>query len=143
MAKMNALKKKAAVKKYSDAFKANQEEAHQQMITDGLSEEQAFEVSEALMAATETDETPKEESKKGKSTPAKNKEGKNIAYEKWAVEVGVERDADNDVVYDKHQRTIPKFTKEKLLRTVKISEAQAEILNSQSVNSKLRYYPAK
>lgn len=141
MAKMNALKKNKAVKKYADDFKADPASAEAKMSADGYSDEEIFQITEALTAEQSDEElNTKKPEKKSKAAVSESKNG---IFEKWAVEVKIEKDEDGDPKLDKYGRTIPYFDKIKQLRTVKITQEQADILNSQSRNTNLRYYPAK
>lgn len=134
---MNVNRKNAAVKKYADTYKSDPDKAIAEMTEKGFSEEEIFEVTEAISKGEVKDEKPKA----AKKEVAKG--GKNNIYEKWKVEVSYERDKNGKELKDEDGRNIPIFEKVKHLRDVTISEVQSEVLNSQSVNSNLRYYLKK
>jgi len=133
---MHHAKKKSAINKYSEAIKADQSAAETQMREDGLSDDDIFIITEAVNGGEQPAETKTE---KATNKPSE-KVGLNPIYEKWKIGIRYELDEDREPVTDKKGRTIPIFEKEKLIRTCKISDEQAEILNSQSRNTKERYY---
>ena len=133
MAKLNHNKLKKYVAEYSELYSTSVEEAQTKMAEDGLSEEQIFEVSEAI-------ENPKEEVK----TEVKKIEGGETAHEEWITETIYKWEEDSrgerHAVRNKwgeHEFTIEKV---KFIREVTITEAQASILNEQTINSKKGYY---
>jgi len=137
---MNVNRKNAAVKKYADTYKLDQDKAISEMTEKGYTQEEIFEITEAIAKGeTKTPEEPK--AKAAKKEVAKG--GANSIFEKWKVSVNYERDEEGEPIKDKKGRPIPVFEKEKHLRDVTISDVQAETLNLQSVNSLLKYYPKK
>lgn len=138
MAKLNALKKKAAVTKYSEAYKTNPDAAIAEMQAAEFSEEHITEIIDAIEGA-EPVKAPKAEKPK-----APEKTGLNPVFEKHTVRVSYQTDPDtNQLVKDKFGRNIPIFTKVEYLRDCKISIEQADLLNSQSQNTLIRYYEKK
>lgn len=138
MAKLNALKKKAAVAKYSEAYKTNPDAAIAEMQAAEFSEEHITEIIDAIEGA-EPVKAPKAEKPK-----APEKTGLNPVFEKHTVRVSYQTDPDtNQLVKDKFGRNIPIFTKVEYLRDCKISIEQADLLNSQSQNTMIRYYEKK
>jgi hypothetical protein len=127
MAKMNALKKKAAVKKYSEAVTADITAAEAQMKADGYTDEEIAEVIEAItnpVVEETTDEAPAKPAKEKPAKKAEEKPNANLKFEK------------TEVRYDKDG----KVKKGDVLRIVKISQEKADILNSQMHNTKLGYF---
>ena len=130
MAKLNALKKKAAVTKYYEAYKTNPDAAIAEMQAAEFSEEHITEIIDAIESA-EPVKAPKAEKPK-----APEKTGLNPVFEKHTVRVSYQKDPDtNQLVKDKFGRNIPIFTKVEYLRDCKISIEQADLLNSQSQNT--------
>lgn len=136
MAKLNALKKKAAVAKYSEAYKTNPDAVIAALQAAEFSAEHITEIIDAI-ESEEPEKAPKEKPKAEKS----EKVGLNPVFEKYTVRVGYQTDSDtNQLIKDKFGRNIPIFTKVEYLRDCKISTEQADLLNSQSQNTLIRYY---
>ena len=118
---MNVLKKKAAVKKYGEAIKADFPAAEAQMKTDGYSDDEIAEVIEAV-----NNPEPDADAEKPAEKPKKGKVSGTGIYEKTQV-----RFIDGEM------------KKGDVLRKVKITAEQAGILNSQSHNTKVHYFESK
>ena len=137
MAKLNALKKKAAVAKYSEAYKTNPDAAIAALQAAEFSAEHITEIIDAI----ESDEPAKPAKAEKPKAEKAEKVGLNPVFEKYTVRVGYQTDPDtNQLVKDKFGRNIPIFTKVEYLRDCKISTEQADLLNSQSQNTLIRYY---
>lgn len=127
MAKMNVMRKKSAVKKYSEAVTADIAAAEAQMKSDGYSDEEIAEVIEAItnpVAEETTEEAPAKPAKEKPAKKAEEKPNANLKFEK------------TEVRYDKDG----KVKKGDVLRVVKISQEKADLLNSQMHNTKIGYF---
>ena len=133
MAKLNHLKKKAAVAEHSATYKTDPDAVIAALQAAEFSPEHITEIIDAIEG--ELPVKPKEKTK------APEKVGLNPVFEKWTIRVEFERDPDtNEPLKDKWGANIPIFKKVELLRECKISDEQAAILNAQSVNSLIHYY---
>ena len=137
MAKLNHNKLKKYVAEYSELYLTSVEEAQAKMAEDGLTEEQIFEVSEAI-------ENPKEETETKEVKSKVSSEPTEPRYEEWTTEKVYQYKTDSrgnqKAVRDEdgvHQFTIEKV---KFIKTTRITPEQAEILNAQSENSNKGYY---
>lgn len=127
MAKMNVMRKKSAVKKYSEAVTADITSAEAQMKADGYTDEEIAEVIEAIT-------NPVEESQDGGEAPAKPKKPKKEeTEEKPNANLKFEK---TEVRYDQDGNV----KKGDVLRIVKISQEKADLLNSQMHNTKIGYF---
>lgn len=135
----NKLKKLVAT--YKELYATSVEESEAKMTEDGLTDEEIFAVSEALSNPSEEEtEKPKEKAKKVKEDSAPR-------YEEWTLEVvyRYKKDSRGNTVEDRDEYGVHLYDLEKLklIKTTRITEEQAEILNAQSVNSKKGYYLIK
>lgn len=136
MSKINALKKKAAIKKYGEGLKSDYDATVALMTEDGYSEEEIFQINEALSEEEPAkDEKPVKDEKPGKTVVSKNP-----VFEKWRVKVEYVLDKKDKPVIDEDGNPVVEITKFEYLRDAKISDKQAELLNSQSANTKIKYY---
>ena len=121
MAKLHHATLKKHVATYSELVISDLAAAEAQMSEAGLSEDEIAQVVEAVTNAPEGDEQPaKPEPKK----PAKKGSPEVLHFEKTELK------ADGKGGLKKGD----------VLRIVKITQAQADILNEQSVNTKIGYY---
>lgn len=126
MAKMNVMRKKSAVKKYSEAVTADITSAEAQMKADGYTDEEIAEVIEAISnpVADDGGEAPAKPAKEKPAKKAEEKPNANLKFEKTEVRY----DQDGNV------------KKGDVLRVVKISQEKADLLNSQMHNTKIGYF---
>lgn len=138
MAKLNHNKLKKYVAEYSELYSTSVEEAQAKMAEDGLTEEQIFEVSEAIENPKE-DEAPKETKVKTSNT-----EPKEETFEEFTTETiyKFKEDSRGNRMAVKNEWGEHEFeiAKVKFIREVKITQAQANILNEQTINSNKGYY---
>lgn len=140
---MNTLRKNAAVTKYKGILAANPTMTADELRELIAADDKKFppdEIDEILAAVLES-AGDKGSDKTGSEQGEEPKANANKTFEEWTVEPQFEKiELEGQKPYNRLKKGEKGFEKVKLIKTVAITPDRAELLNTQSVNSKIRYY---